>query len=246
MKKITKVFASLVLALALLSSLSVAALAQESAVNHNSKDSTTVTPGSTYTKTDLFGDAFKGMMPGDTVSQEITVRNKADYCDYIRVYLRAVPHDQQNPLSPQVAQHEDLASMNDFLSQLSLKVYKDDQVIYQGSPDQARGLTENVLLGDIPAKHQAKLRVELTVPLELDNRYANRVGEVDWVFTIEGRDHAKPPAPSDPVVPVKPGDVLIQTGQLNWPIPVLVVAGGLLILLGAALLHKNKKQGGHA
>ena len=29
------------------------------------------------------------------------------------------------------------------------------------------------------------LRVELTVPAELDNTYANRIGEVDWVFHLE-------------------------------------------------------------
>ena len=34
---------------------------------------------------------------------------------------------------------------------------------------------------------------------------------------------------------------LIQTGQLNWPIPLLVCAGALLIALGVILLSKKRK-----
>ena len=42
-----------------------------------------------------------------------------------------------------------------------------------------------MLLGTFPGKSYTKLVVELTVPIELGNEYANRVGEVDWVFTAE-------------------------------------------------------------
>ena len=34
---------------------------------------------------------------------------------------------------------------------------------------------------------------------------------------------------------------LIQTGQLNWPIPVLAVLGAVLILLGIAAMRKKEK-----
>lgn len=47
------------------------------------------------------------------------------------------------------------------------------------------GLQENRLLGTFRSGETAKLRVELTVPAELDNTYANRIGEVDWVFHLE-------------------------------------------------------------
>jgi hypothetical protein len=41
------------------------------------------------------------------------------------------------------------------------------------------------------------LDVELSVPIGLDNRYANRIGEVDWVFIAEGFDDPTPPPPDD-------------------------------------------------
>ena len=39
-----------------------------------------------------------------------------------------------------------------------------------------------------------------------------------------------------------PGETLIQTGQLNWPIPVLAGGGTLLIVLGLALKSSGRKS----
>lgn len=41
---------------------------------------------------------------------------------------------------------------------------------------------------------------------------------------------------------VPPADVLIQTGQLNWPVPVLASAGLFLLLLGCILLRRGKED----
>ena len=61
------------------------------------------------------------------------------------------------------------------------------------------------------------------------------------------------PCPLDPEVIIKDDVIkgvsftvvnhhaLIQTGQLNWPIPLLVCAGALLIALGVILLSKKRK-----
>lgn len=40
----------------------------------------------------------------------------------------------------------------------------------------------------------------------------------------------------------KPSDMLIQTGQLNWPVPVLACAGLIALLTGAILLRKGKRD----
>lgn len=40
-------------------------------------------------------------------------------------------------------------------------------------------------------------------------------------------------------------DQLTQTGQLNWPIPILLIAGMLLILLGWVLLNQGKNSEEH-
>lgn len=54
----------------------------------------------------------------------------------------------------------------------------------------------------------------------------------------------QPSKPTQPTKPTKPSDsVLPQTGQLNWPVPVLVVAGLFFILLGWYLRFDKKDTG---
>ena len=57
--------------------------------------------------------------------------------------------------------------------------------------------------------------------------HAYRVGEVDWMFTVEGFNNEKP---------------LIPTGQLNWPVAVFGALGVLLIAGGVVVLTKKKKH----
>lgn len=148
--------------------------------------------------TDLF-DNFKGVMPGDTAIQTIDVRNDGDNSDPIKVYLRAEVHDEQTnaPVTEQA-----VVSMHDFLSQLNMKVLANGTEIYNASPDQLHGLQSNVLLGEVDAGKSISFTVELAVPIELSNEYANRVGEVDWVFVVEeagdqgGTDPGYTPAPT--------------------------------------------------
>ena len=46
-----------------------------------------------------------------------------------------------------------------------------------------------------------------------------------------------------PVIPPKPTKPqLIQTGQLNWPIPVLAIVGILLFAFGLILIFKKRKS----
>ena len=47
------------------------------------------------------------------------------------------------------------------------------------------------LLGTFRTGETAELKVELTVPIELGNEYANRVGEVDWVFHVEAYNESQ-------------------------------------------------------
>ena len=41
---------------------------------------------------------------------------------------------------------------------------------------------------------------------------------------------------------IPPADMLIQTGQLNWPVPVLTSAGLFLLLVGCILLRRGKED----
>lgn len=97
-KNIVKQCFSLLLALMLMMSMTVTAFAAESSVTFESGKVIAFEPGSVYTETDLF-DNFKGVMPGDTLSEEVTIQNKSNDCDYIKVYMRAVLHDETGTLS---------------------------------------------------------------------------------------------------------------------------------------------------
>ena len=185
MKKTLKTISALALVLVLLLGMSATAFAESKVTYEGGAEKFVFLPGSEYSETDLF-ENFKGVMPGDVITQEITVQNNYTKAEKVNIYLRAVVHDEQgNPLSEEVARTEDLVSMQDFLSQLTMTVKQGDKVLFSASPDELDGLKENVLLGAFPGKSYTKLVVELSVPIKLGNEYANRVGEVDWVFTAE-------------------------------------------------------------
>ena len=185
MKKTLKTISALALALLLLLGMGATAFAESKVTYEGGAEKFVFLPGSEYTETDLF-ENFKGVMPGDVITQEITVQNNYTKAEKVKIYLRAVVHDEQgNPLSEEVARTEDLVSMQDFLSQLTMTVKQGDKVLFSASPDELDGLKENVLLGTFPGRSKTILTVELSVPIELGNEYANRVGEVDWIFTAE-------------------------------------------------------------
>ena len=243
MKKSMKKLLSLVMVIAALAALTVPALAADAVVSRQGTNGLVIeTTGSGYTDTDLFGN-FKNVMPGDELTENITIKNNVSGFDYVKLYIRAEAHDEEgNPLTySEPFENEDghdqaniegmrdetVVTMADFLSKLTMEVYLVNadgtkQSIFSASPDQTAQLTDNVLLGTFAKGKSAKLEAVLTVPAGLGNEYAYRVGEVDWVFTVEGFNNEKP---------------LIPTGQLNWPVAVfgalgvLLIAGGVLRVL---------------
>ena len=192
MKKSFKAITSLVLMLLVVMSMSVTAFAASPSITFEGfSKGFDFQPGSEYTETDLF-DGFKNVMPGDTVTETITFTNSATDCDFVNLYMRAEAHDEtDNPLSPKVAEKETVATMTEFLSKLSMKVWNGTELIYDASPDQLDGLKSNKLLGTFRTGETATLKVELSVPIELGNEYANRVGEVDWIFHVEAYNESQ-------------------------------------------------------
>lgn len=224
---------SLLMAVLILCSLALPTFAN--GVVNLEKTAITITPArNNMTSTDLFGN-FKGVMPGDTLTQEIEIRNLAVNFDYVKVYMQAIPHsdDPAKKNEPEIGISVD--ENFDFLSKLTLTVKKGDEVIYSASPegeyqlDEAGDLEKSVYLGKITRKNAVKpmvLTVELNVPIELDNEYAARMGEVDWLFTFEGRNN-----PSDSP---KTGDYVIIGA-----VALMAVSGAALLIL---LIGKRRKQ----
>lgn len=255
-KRAINLMLSFSMVLTLLFNFSATAYAADSSVTFADNKIIAFAPGSVYTDEDLF-DNFKGVMPGDKRTEEITIENNTKDYDYIKVYLRAVPHDESaNPISKGVLAElqaderrkpgSEIAYMHDFLAQLSMKVWNGTALIKENTADKVDGLPQNGYLGSIRKGETIQLKVELGVPIEMGNEYSKRIGEVDWQFIIEGFQDPAEPSPDSAGGSNGGGAIhtatLIQTGQLNWPIPVLGGLGILLAACGFMMIVKKRKD----
>ena len=241
-----KKFVSLLMALLVMFSLAVPAFATD-AETPADETSTIIIKGKgifdfsteiDYHATDLF-DEFKDIMPGDRLTETITIKNQSKASDYVKIYLKAVPHDADNlpkydkNQAAKEGKREEVgeSTMADFLSKLTLIVKdKKDKVIFEGTADQLDGLEKKVNLGTLRKNKQMQLKAELYWDPDGDydyNVYANRVGEVDWVFTVEYRN--------DPSDSPKTGDYIIMGAAAAMALS----AAALVVLF---VMKKRKKH----
>ena len=167
-------------------------------------------PGSDHSLTDLFPN-FKDVMPGDTLTQKITVKNDADNKVKVKIYMRSL------------GAHED---SKEFLSQLGLKVAKSENnemaYMFDAAANETAQLTDWVYLGTLYSGGEVNLDVTLNVPTSLDNEFQSKIGYLDWEFMIE----EFPVEPDDPKPP--------QTGDNSnmglW-LALMLCSGAMLIIL---------------
>lgn len=233
-----KKLCSLLLALAIVLSLALPTFASSGSLKLE-KSKITVTPAmKDYTSTDLFGN-FKGIMPGDTRTEAITISNWALQYDYVTVYMEAKRHPEEELQTTDPKHGKDLVEMHDFLSKLDMTVKVGNNEIFHNSPDQEGALSTPKKLGDIKRGKSMTLDVALfwypDANLDDDktndydyNKYANRVGEVDWVFYFEGHDY-----PDDNP---KTGDYIIMGAATA-----MVLSGAALAVLLISKRRRNRK-----
>ena len=129
--------------------------------------------GSEETLTDLFLN-FKGVMPGDSLEQKITVRNDASKEVKVKIYLRSL------------GAHED---SKEFLSQLKLRVWADEEnsmaYMFDATADETAQLADWVCLGTLYSGGEVDLYVSLDVPVTMGNEFQDRIGYLDWEFMVE-------------------------------------------------------------
>lgn len=207
-------------------------------------------PGTEHSPTDLFPN-FKDVMPGDTLSQPITVRNDASNKVDVKIYLRAL------------GAQEDGAS-GEFLSQLTLNVKAGESILFDAPAHQTAQLNDWVLLASLRSGGSVELDVELKVPVTLDNRFMSRIGLLDWQFMVEEfpvEDPDQPPVapddpskPDDPDKPIDPNQPVDPDKPEHPDVPKtgdtvriglffgLFITSGALMLLLLALLCKGRKR----
>ena len=206
------------LALAVLFSTAMTAMAAEGNVIYSGDSGNFIfQPGSEDSPTDLFPN-FKDVMPGDVLTQQITVRNDASNKVKVKIYMRAL------------GAHAD---SEDFLSQLQLRVTQNtENVMFDAAASETAQLTEWLCLGTLYSGGETELDVELTVPVTLDNTFKNQIGYLDWEFMIE----EYPVEPSDPVTPTGDNMPLFLYGTLA------VVSASAVVVFFVLLLRKKEKK----
>ena len=176
-------------------------------------------PGTSASLTNLFGD-FQDVMPGDTLTEQIVIKNPTSNKIKIKVYMRSL--GAQN-------------GTDDFLSQMNLTVrQKGDSILFAAPADETAQLTNWVYLGTVYSGGKITLDITLEVPVTLSDGYQNRIGYVDWEFKIE----ELPVSDSDPTSP--------QTGDnSNIVLYSLMMVISLLGLILLPLAMKRRKKTHH-
>lgn len=211
---------AIIMAIAVCFACAIPAFAADSSVEYNNAREFLFNPQGG----DLFQN-FKGVMPGDTKTQEIVVKNtKAEYP--ITVSLRAEIADEYK----------------EFLSYIDLSVYysetKDSEkiLLQSGSAADEGRLSADVKLGTYMPNESGNITVSIYVHPEMDNQFKNCVGKIKWIFTVEEGEKitkptTEPKTNEEGVIPGSRPSPQTGVGFLVGGIAIGVIAVAVIVLI---------------
>lgn len=173
-------------------------------------------PGSKFSPTDLFSE-FKNVMPGDHLTQKITVKSNISDETKAKIYIR----------SRGAAEGSEA-----FLSQLGIRVaVAQDNVMgymFDAAASETAQLSDWVLLGTLYSGGKVDLEVTLDVPITMGNEFQNAIGYLQWEFKVE----EFPKEDTDPTPPPT-GDAT----PVALPAAVAIVS---VLGIGTVMFHRKK------
>lgn len=160
-------------------------------------------------------------MPGDSITQNITVKNDSSYNVKVKLYVRSLGADEDSA---------------DFLSKLHLTVAKSENnemsYMFDAAADQTAGMTDWICLGTLYSGGEVNLVLNLDIPLDLGDEYQDAIGKIDWEFKAE----EFPVEPDDPRPP--------QTGDNSY-IYLYIMFAALSVMVLLFAVHKIRKRAKH-
>lgn len=216
MKVFKKVFLLITIAL-LVASMGLSAYAQGNVTFNPGTKKFIFAPGSKESPTDLF-ESFKNVMPGDSLTEKIEIKNEASNNVKIKLYIKALDTSKEE------------GSNEEFLSKLTLSVKQNTNTeLYKAPANEEAQLTDWVYLGTVFSGGKVTLDVTLDVPIEMGNEFQKAAGYVDWSFKVE----ELPVESSDPKPP--------QTGDNIMIYGILMVVSAAVIAVTIVPVIKRKK-----
>ena len=231
MKKLIKLAIALLITIIIVVASAITVLAGGSVSYQIGEHSFTFEPGSEYSVTDLFTD-MKNVMPGDTITQQVTITNDLPDDLSIRVYMRSLGAQE---------------GTEKFLSQMHLKVVDGDDIeVFNDTVDRA---SEWVHIGTYDSDNASDvLYLTLEVPITMGNEFQENIGYVDWQFKAEEiweeetPDGETPPgdSTSTPAAGISPdtGDNM-HFGQY---IVLMLVCSVVLLVTGKYIAKRNHNR----
>ena len=128
---------------------------------------------------DFFGN-FGVLMPGDTVSDSVEIKNTTD--NTAEIFFSA---GYENQTDEQVG----------LLKALEIQIRYDGKEIYKGKLTE-ESLSGGISLGKYAPGQGGKMDFTITMPASLGNAYARRNADVKWVFTVSEDTPSGTPSPA--------------------------------------------------
>ena len=231
----------------------------------NKKDDTLCTVDYTNASQFLFnpegGDLFKnfkGVMPGDVLTQNIVISNKQEKRN-VTLYLRAEIDKKYKA----------------FLDNIEIEILLTrgengkPEVLSKNKASEPGALATNVCLGTYKPGENGMLTVNLTVDKKMGNEFKNQTGVIEWIFSAEeGEEPTTKPTQPEPTtlpttvpttVPTTKGTTVPTTLPLTTQEPttkppklpdtgspdiagVVIPAVLILVSLGLIVVLRNKKD----